>query len=77
MNAMTDGSEAGSLAASFGPSPKDRCTDALHFRLSVGIIVVDRIQAETSPFLPDGSRVPAYEPHVRGSAVLNQKPVAH
>jgi len=92
MNAMTGGSETRSprtlsRAASLGPSPKGRCTVALHFRssveimsveiMSVGIIVVDRIQAETPPFLSDGSPVPAYEPHVPRSAVLNKKPVTH
>jgi hypothetical protein len=81
-----------SRAASLGPFPKGRCTVALHFRssveimsveimsvgiMSVGIIVVDRIQAETPPFLSDGSPVPAYEPHVPRSAVLNKKPVTH
>jgi hypothetical protein len=70
----------------------DRCTDELHFRLSVGImsvgimsggimsggiIVVDRIQGETSPFLSDGRPVPAHEPHVPRSAVPNKKPVTH
>ena len=64
-------------AASFGPFPRARCTDALRSCLSVGIVVVDRIQAETSPFLSDGSPVPAYEPHERGRAVLNNKPVTH
>ena len=62
---------------SFGPSPGDRRTDARHLHVSVGNIVVDRLQAETSPFLRDECGVPADEPDMRESAVLNKKPSAH